>query len=419
MTDTGVIDQFLEVFSRYIDTGFGLVRGDVASLARILVALDVTLAALFWAWGPGEELLAKFVRKILYVGAFAFLISDFRGLAQAVYDSFARLGIEAGGSSIAAADLMHPGHIAAAGVNAVRPLLSAAGDLAGFPAIFENFVQIAVLLAAVLVVLAAFFILAVQLFVVVLEFKLTTLAGFILVPFGLFGRTAFLAERVLGNVMATGVKVLVLAVIVGIGSTLFQGFVQDFAGAQPTLDQALAIALGALSLLGLGIFGPGIAAGLVSGAPHLGAGAAVGTGLAVGGAAMAGAAAIRSAAGAAGAAFQGVRAAANRTSRSGPSSGAGPATPSGPSASPGPSGGGGSAPRSPSAASAERPAHDDGSPMAGERRAAPSTDAAPGWARRLRATQIISAGITAAANAVRSGDHAGGSAAVSLNEEKP
>jgi type IV secretion system protein TrbL len=35
--------------------------------------------------------------------------------------------------------------------------------------------------------------------------------------------------------------------------------------------------LGSLALLGLGIFGPGIASGLVAGAPQLGAGAAVGT----------------------------------------------------------------------------------------------------------------------------------------------
>ena len=49
----------------------------------------------------------------------------------------------------------------------------------------------------------------------------------------------------------------------------------------------MAIVLAALSLLGLGIFGPGIANGLVSGGPQLGAGAAVGTGLAAGGAVVA------------------------------------------------------------------------------------------------------------------------------------
>src|SRR3546814_4454560 len=48
----------------------------------------------------------------------------------------------------------------------------------------------------------------------------------------------------------------------------------------------MTLLLGALSLMGLGIFGPGIASGLVSGAPQLGAGAAVGT--AAGAAIMAG-----------------------------------------------------------------------------------------------------------------------------------
>ncbi len=54
----------------------------------------------------------------------------------------------------------------------------------------------------------------------------------------------------------------------------------------------MAIVLAALSLLGLGIFGPGIASGIVSGGPQLSAGAAVGTGLAAGGMVAAGAGAV-------------------------------------------------------------------------------------------------------------------------------
>jgi hypothetical protein len=75
-----------------------------------------------------------------------------------------------------------------------------------------------VLMIAWAIVLIAFFVLAIQLFITLIEFKLTTLAGFVLVPFALWNKTAFLAEKVLGNVVASGVKVLVLAVIVGIGS---------------------------------------------------------------------------------------------------------------------------------------------------------------------------------------------------------
>ena len=102
---------------------------------------------------------------------------------------------------------------------------AAAGrDDDGFTTFFSNFVTIVVLMFAWLIVVLAFFILAVQLFITILEFKLTTLAGFVLVPFALWGKTAFLAERVLGNVISSGIKVMVLAVIVGIGSTFFSQF---------------------------------------------------------------------------------------------------------------------------------------------------------------------------------------------------
>jgi type IV secretion system protein TrbL len=265
------------------------------------------------------------------------------------------------------------------------------------------------------VVLIAFFVLAVQLFVTLIEFKLSTLAGFVLVPFGLFGRTAFLAERVLGNVMASGVKVLVLAIIVGIGSTLFATFVQTFAGAQPDLEQVLATALAALCLLGLGIFGPGIASGLVSGAPQLGAGAAVGTAVTVGGLALAGAAGVRAAVGAAGA----MRATAAGASavRPGPtgSSPGGPTPPRPPGAPPAaPAGPGGSAAAT-------------GGPVPGGRLATAGSPPAPGdvdpdgkpaWARRMEAFQAVSHGVGLAVHAVGSGDHGGGSASVSLSEDK-
>ncbi|WP_144445725.1 P-type conjugative transfer protein TrbL, partial [Inquilinus limosus] len=288
MGGIGVIDRFLEVFTRYIDSGFGLLRGEVTFLSSTLIAIDITLAGLFWAMAADEDVLARLIRKTLYIGLFAFLIGNFNSLARIVFESFAGLGLKAAGSSIGQAEFLQPGRLARVGLDAGRPILQAAGELMGFVSFFDNFIQIFVLLIAWLVVLVAFFLLAVQLFVTLIEFKITTLAGFVLIPFGLFSKTAFLAEKVLGNVVASGVKVLVLAVIVGIGTGLFGEFTRGFGEAQPTLEDALALVLAALSLLGLGLFGPGIATGLVSGAPQLGAGAAAGTALAAGGLAVAG-----------------------------------------------------------------------------------------------------------------------------------
>jgi len=281
MGGTGVIDTFLGVFTSYIDSGFGLLGGEVAFIASTLIVIDVTLAALFWAWGADDDIIARLVKKTLFVGVFAFLISNWNSLAAIVFDSFAGLGLLASGTGFSPADLLRPGRVAQTGLDAGRPLLESTADLMGFVAFFENFIQIACLLFAWALVLLAFFLLAVQLFVTLIEFKLTTLAGFVLIPFGLFGKTAFMAERVLGNVVSSGIKVLVLAVIIGIGSTLFGQFTAGFGGVTPTIDEAMAIVLAALSLLGLGIFGPGIATGLVSGGPQLGAGAAVGTAAAI------------------------------------------------------------------------------------------------------------------------------------------
>ncbi|WP_229825655.1 P-type conjugative transfer protein TrbL, partial [Gemmobacter nanjingensis] len=282
MGNTGVIDNFLGVFTSYIDSGFGLLGGEVAFVATTLIIIDVTLAALFWAWGADDDIIARLVKKTLFVGVFAYIISNWNNLAQIVFESFAGLGLMASGTSFSVADLMRPGRVAQTGLDAGRPLLDSISDLMGWISFFENFIQIACLLFAWALVVLAFFILAIQLFVTLIEFKLTTLAGFVLIPFGLFGKTAFMAEKVLGNVVSSGIKVLVLAVIIGIGSTLFSQFTAGFGGATPTIDDAMAIVLAALSLLGLGIFGPGIANGIVSGGPQLGAGAAVGTGLAAG-----------------------------------------------------------------------------------------------------------------------------------------
>jgi type IV secretion system protein TrbL len=253
----------------------------------VLIAIDITLAGLFWVLAPDEDVIARLIRKTLYIGVFAYIISNYNNLAQIIYNSFAGLGIKAGGGTLSQAQLLQPGRVAQVGIDAGQPILTSISGLMGFASFFDNFIQIAILLIAWLIVVISFFVMAIQLFVSLIEFKLTTLAGFVLVPFGLFGRTAFLAEKVLGNVVSSGVKILVLAVVIGIGSTIFGQFTSGFNNT-PTINDALTLILAALAMLALSIFGPGIANGLIAGGPQLGAGAAVGTGLAVAGIGAAG-----------------------------------------------------------------------------------------------------------------------------------
>ena len=370
MGDLNVIDRFLETFVRYVDGGFGLLGGDVAFLTTVLVGIDVTLAGLFWALDGERDVIARLCRKVLVVGAFAFILNDFATLADIVFRSFSALGLTAGQSSLGSEDLLRPGRLAGIGFEAAWPLLEQAGSLIGFTTFFDNVVTIVVLLFAWFVVILAFFVLAVQFFITILEFRLTALAGFVLVPFALWNRTAFLAERVLGAIVASGIKVMVLAVIVGIGSGFFGEFIGALQGREPGLADAMALVLASLALLGLGNFGPGIATGLVSGAPQLGA---------------------------AGGRFTGTLAVERQIARRTELAREIRASGGGGGASPG-SGGPAAPPMSPDSSSPNAP---------GE---------APGWARRLKRREAIRHGASAAIHAARSGDHGGGSLSVPLDE---
>jgi type IV secretion system protein TrbL len=417
MNNVNVIDRFLDTFIRYIDSGFGLLAGEVAFLTSILVAIDITLAGLAWAMDEGSNVIARLLAKVLYVGVFALILNNWAAFSVLIFQSFSGLGLEATNNTLTPQDLLRPGYVAGTGFAAAHPLMEQAGSLLGFTTFFDNAVTILVLVFAWLVVVLAFFILAVQLFITIIEFKLTTLAGFVLVPFALWGKSAFLAERVLGNVFASGIKVMVLAVIIGIGTTLFNEFTTALNAQEPDLEQAMTLVLAAIALFGLGIFGPSIATGLVSGAPQLGAGAAVGTVGAIAAGTMAAGSVAIGAARAGASAISAVRAGAaipntgspDHPAPEPPAGGSSPTTASGPTTSTPPI----------------RPTEQQGAttspsslPSAGSSMTTARGGGAPTWARRLRAEQRWQRRVHTVEQAVKEGDRPGAAANPDLKEER-
>ena len=429
MSDLNVIDQFMTAFIRYIDSGFGLLGRDVRFLTATLIAIDVTLAALFWTLAGEDNILGRFMRKILYVGGFAFIINSFQTLADIIYRSFAQAGLTAGGGVLTADDLLKPGRLAGTGFSAAWPLLEQAGKLLTVTSFFQNALQITVLLIAWLLVILAFFILAVQMFVCIIEFKLVSLAGFILVPFALWNRTSFLAERVLGHVVSSGIKVMVLAVIVGIGSNFFDQFIAALQGQEPDVGQAMSLVLASLALLGLGIFAPSVASGLGAGAPQLGAGAALGTAVGAGSAAMLVGGAAIGGARLAGTALGSVRAGSSMGGGTSAAEGlgghGGPPSSGGGGSGRGGRGGSGGAGTAPpaertqpsSSANHASPAHEENSdtPPAQANEGIDS-DGPPAWAKALRAEQTARHRQQLAIHAVQQGDRGGSGASPDISE---
>jgi type IV secretion system protein TrbL len=223
-------------------------------------------------------------------------------------------------------------------------------------------------------------------------------------------------------VVSSGIKILVLAVIIGIGSTIFSQFTSGFNN-PPTISDALTLILAALSLLGLTIFGPGIANGLIAGGPQLGAGAAVGTGLAAAGIGAAGIAATAGGLAAAGGAIAG-------TARAGASVAGGATAAYRAGGAAGVAQAAGSAAMSPlrrvaagmkeSFASGERAVMRSGAPQssggASSSAASGGGNSPPAWAQRMKRSQSINRGVSAADHAIRSGDRPSGGSQVDLSE---
>jgi type IV secretion system protein TrbL len=423
-----VIDQFTNTFTTYIDSGFGLIQPEVGFLITTLIGIDATLAGLMWVMNQEDEILLRFAKKILFVGFFAFLLNNFNHLAGVIFSSFAGLGLNAAGSPLSISQFLQPGQIAQAGVKAAYPLLVQVGQLMGFTSFFDHFVQIFALLTAWIVTVISFFILAILVFLAIIEFKLTTLLGFVLVPFALWRGTSFIAEPVLGSIVTSGIRIMAYAVVVGIGTTLFAQLVPA-AGQTLGIDDALAILLGSLTVAGLALACPRIAAGLHSGAPQLGLGSVVGpAAIGVGAAAGLGAAAV----GAAGVGVGAVRAGASLAGGARAAYSLGSAAAGGEGVA-GVTGGVGGLVRAGARAAAagpikmgQRAAADLAERFAGGARSAwnvtggdsggSATPAmqrtAPGWARRLGGDQVA----RGAANIARGSDGGGGGLKPSIEE---
>ena len=182
----------------------------------------------------------------------------------------------------------------------------------------------------------------------------------------------------------------------------------------------MAIVLASLALLALGIFGPGIANGLVSGGPQLGAGAAIGAGIAAAGTAAAGVGATGMASRAISGAVQGGALMASDTSASfreaasGKNGAAGIA-----SGLVGMAKAGADAALHPFQRAAAALKHGAESGNANVEASSPSSSPSsepPQWAKSLKRSQSMKHGITAATHAVRAGDSHGSGSSVNLSE---
>lgn len=355
--DPAVLDDFLNRFRSQVDAGFGLIQGDVTAVLATLVTISIALTALLWAIDETQNVLASLVRKILLVGFFAWMVAQWHTLSMTVVNGFAALGLKAGGGSMTVSTFTtSPSEIVMAGIKVIGGLLQYVKKIAPGPIEFFAHIDVVVMaMVAAIGILIAFVILAVEIVVTIIEFHIVTLVAFVTVPFGVLTQTAFMSERAIGYVVSVGIKLMALAIVVSLGTTIFNNYTVS---TDPGIGEDVGLLLAAVVMVMLALKIPAIAAALISGGPQLNSGSALmgAAGVAAGaaGAVLAGravAGAIGGGLAGAGQAISAARAASSvgSSGSGGGAPGASPgAAPSG-GPSPSPAGGGSAPPPSPTA----------------------------------------------------------------------
>ncbi|KAK0340905.1 hypothetical protein LTR94_028605, partial [Friedmanniomyces endolithicus] len=248
-----------------------------------MIALVVALTGIPWALSPNREILAAGFGKVMLIGSFAWLINDWQRLSETLYAGFIELGLTAGGGGLSQAEFLNPGAVLSQGWEIVSALGETPAPVDNPLDVVGNLTDALILGVAMIGIMLAFAVLALQIIVAFLEFKIVTLGGFILLPFGVWSRTAFMAERPLGYVVSAGLKILALAIVVSGARSIFD---QLQPTDNPDIYEALSLLVAAILLAMLALFIPSLASALVTGGPSLGAGSAMTGGLAVAGGAL-------------------------------------------------------------------------------------------------------------------------------------
>ncbi|MCA2410818.1 P-type conjugative transfer protein TrbL (plasmid) [Rhizobium leguminosarum bv. viciae 248] len=224
------------------------------SLFWILATIEIGIAAVWLAIQSAslDSWFAELVRRIMFVGFFAFVLAQGPTFAKAVVDSLFQIG--AGGGTASPADVFNAGL-------AVATKMS---EKVQFGLFEDNALAISAAFAMVVTVIA--FSLVAAIFVsVMVEMYIGLLAGMIMLGLGGSSYTKDFAVRYLIYAFSVGMKLMALVMISRIGSEVLIGLAN-----QPDIgDQfqtALAIAGIAVVVFIIAMYVPNIMQGVVQGA---------------------------------------------------------------------------------------------------------------------------------------------------------
>lgn len=225
------------------------------SLFWILAGIEIGIAAVWLALQTAslDSWFAELVRRVMFIGFFAFVLAQGPTFARAVVDSLYQIG--AGGGSASPAEVFDAG---------IR-VASQMSEQAKFGVFEDNALAIAAVLAMGVVVIC--FSLVAAIFVAVMvEMYVGLLAGMIMLGLGGSSFTKDFSVRYLIYAFGVGMKLMALVMIAKIGSEVLLGLAQAPTAESDQFITTLAIAGISVVVFIIAMYVPNIIQGVVQGA---------------------------------------------------------------------------------------------------------------------------------------------------------
>lgn len=287
-----VLDSLLQQYEKIFVSGVDIVQGYAVGTLWLLIGIDFILSVLL-NLQDGDHM-KNLISKIFKYGFWVWLVTNYSEFVNVIINSLVKVGTEVGGSGMGTSLLHHPSAICEQGLKLTTPFFKWLDSQTGLEVIFSNFWISLVVLVSILAIWLAFAILAIQICITYIEFYLSATLLFIFIPFGANKYLSFLAEKAIGAIFSFGVKLMVLATIVGISGPIINTWADKitFEG-NPEHGILLATVTACWIITLLAWQAPALAAGMMTGSPSLSASTvtsagitgAVGGGMAVAGAA--------------------------------------------------------------------------------------------------------------------------------------
>lgn len=287
------------------------------SLFWILAGIEIGIAAVWLALQSAalDAWFAELVRRVMFIGFFAFVMAEGPDFAKAVVDSLYRIGATGGTAS--------PAGVFDAGIR-VASLMSQQAKFG----VFENNALATAVVVSMCVVVVCFSLVAAIFVAVMVEMYVGLLAGMIMLGLGGSSFTKDFAIRYLVYAFSVGMKLMALVMIARIGSETLLGLASAPTAETDQLITTLAIAGISIVVFMISMYVPNIMQGVVQGVSVTGgmevirhggqvASAAAGAVFLAAGSAAAGIAAARSAGAAGASVAQSLATGAGKTASSG------------------------------------------------------------------------------------------------------